>query len=423
MADDKDNKKDLTGILEVAKKMPANELPAGNFMTDVSIEKIDAFESLDDYASAHPESIANLDEPAATVPPAVPQDPVIPEFQSGGSSGTTDPAFSITVPAEGDGGFDLGFNSGGTGGTDPSFSSIPGLGISEFAMDLGTSAEPEPVAIEPIRIEPIAAPPAAPPPVVAAPAPAPPKPPKPTPPPPASMGEVRIQQPPVSTASVPFSILIEGDLTDSEKEKLLDVISRENIGIREIDLEPQLAAGRILIPRISEYAAILIIQKLRGIRASMKLGPADQIYSSKNKTAAGEITKEMEGAPTGASARSFTYISADGLTPAENIPITAESLSLAPGTYERIDVVTASAALHSRSLEVESSTEYENLVEALKRELKYKAFRKGANAIFYFKLQIELVSSPTSYRLTAIGSAIRFPAKSLSHSEDAPHRG
>src|SRR5437764_1503439 len=71
--------------------------------------------------------------------------------------------------------------------------------------------------------------------------------------------------------SFPFSLMIEGTLRPEEREKLIDLISREKFGIREVDLEPQLESGRILIPRISEYAGVLLVQALRNTQARLRL--------------------------------------------------------------------------------------------------------------------------------------------------------
>ena len=86
-------------------------------------------------------------------------------------------------------------------------------------------------------------------------------------------------KPPVK-AAYPYSLLILGRLRPTDSEKLLDILERENYGITKKDLETQLDSGKILLPRISEYAGVLIIQNLRDCGANMKLGPSDQIFST-----------------------------------------------------------------------------------------------------------------------------------------------
>ena len=66
-----ENKKDLTGILEYSQKMKdtgqAIPVPEGSLMEEAPIEKIDDFESLDDYAKHNDAAESPPDEPE---PPA-----------------------------------------------------------------------------------------------------------------------------------------------------------------------------------------------------------------------------------------------------------------------------------------------------------------------------------------------------------------
>ena len=200
-------------------------------------------------------------------------------------------------------------------------------------------------------------------------------------------------------ASFPFSVLITGKLLPEDKEKLLDLVTRENMGIREIDLEPQLEAGKVLIPRISEYAAVLLVQALRGIRAEIKVGPSDKVFATQDT----RETAEPSNAFTQEDPK-IEFIS-DLDHPAEKIPITSEK-EIPNSLCNLIDMVSASAALKAQAIEAESTAEYQQIVEALQREIKYKAFRKGANAIINFKIQLNRLSSPTHYRITVLGTAV-----------------
>lgn len=200
-------------------------------------------------------------------------------------------------------------------------------------------------------------------------------------------------------AAYPFSLLIEGPLTAYEREKLCDVLSRENAGIREVDLEPQFMAERVLIPRISEYAGVLLIQALRGTSAKMKLAPSDEVYST-------EDTRENLDLPESGPSNKVTYAAPDSVHPAERIPVTTEA-TVAEFKHARvIDTLTASAALRSEVVEAERSPEYQEILEALQRELKYKAYRKGAQAITHFKIALTQLTLPTHYRLMVTGQAV-----------------
>jgi uncharacterized protein YbjQ (UPF0145 family) len=201
-------------------------------------------------------------------------------------------------------------------------------------------------------------------------------------------------------AAYPFSLLITGPLSPEEKEKLLDLLSRENMGFREIDLEPQFESNRILLPRMSEYAGVLLVQALRGTRAEIKLGPSDTIFSTA-ETRADEHESATEGEET--SSKNSTEYS----HPAENLPMTTEDSLPGLPHLQAIDTITASAALHSGVAEAEKSTEYQDLADALQRELKYKAYRKGADGIIHYKIQLNNLLSPMHYRLVAMGTAVK----------------
>jgi hypothetical protein len=213
-------------------------------------------------------------------------------------------------------------------------------------------------------------------------------------------------------ASFPFSILIRGQLRPEEKEKLVTLIEDHQMGFRLIDLEPQLASGRILIPRISEYAGILIIQALRGTRAEIKLGTSDSIFSTPDTH-----DSEEENFSSSVEESSTSY-SSDLSHPAESIPVTP--LDRLPGTPKLtlIDTVTANAALKSTVVEAEHSSAFQEIVEALQREIKYKAYRKGATAVLNFKIQINYLSSPTHYRILAFGSAVKPTAPNNTSEEE-----
>jgi len=208
-------------------------------------------------------------------------------------------------------------------------------------------------------------------------------------------------KPPVQ-AAYPFSILIVGRLSNSDKEKLVDLIDRNQMGISALDLEPQFAAGKVLIPRISEYAGVLIVQAFRSAAVRVFLGPSDSIFSTVD-THVSETDPYIEPR-----ADSFSVSSTDdGLHPAESIPVTP--LASLPGgdEYRLLDAITASASLKTSVVEAESSSEYQEVLEGLKREMKYKAYRKGADAVVNFSISLTLLSVPSRYRLTVMGSAVK----------------
>lgn len=199
-------------------------------------------------------------------------------------------------------------------------------------------------------------------------------------------------------ASLPFSLLIDGELTPTEKEKLVDLLNREDMGIREVDLQPQFENNRVLIPRVSEYAGVLIVQTLKTANVRMRLGPSDEIFSteSEEETLSRPKPVSTSGSHTGGA-----------LHPAESITMTSEGYLPQLTDFEVIDTIVASATLESTMIEAQKSEKYTELLEGLQKELQYKAHRKGAVAIVRLTIQLQPLSLPTLYRLTLTGLAIK----------------
>lgn len=212
-------------------------------------------------------------------------------------------------------------------------------------------------------------------------------------------------------ASFPFSLLITGPLTPEEREKLVDILTRENMGIREVELEPQFASGRILIPRISEYAGVLLAQALRGTRAELKLGPSDSIFSTAETRndpfeSREELRAELGPADTSRAPFHSRFRANDQRHPAESIRISVDPTIPDLPDAVLIDLVVASTTLRSDAVEARDSPKYQETLDALIRELKYKAHHKGASAIVQFAIELTPLSLPSQYRLTVRGSAV-----------------
>lgn len=433
--------KDLTGIIEYAETLKqsgaAMPVPEGSVMEETPIEKIDDFESLEAYSASNPApeippEAAFEDHPAPPSPATDSAEGLIPLESSQDSIPSGDFPITETPPenaAQDFGDFPVSDEapSAEAGGFD--FSSEPSA--NDFSPPITDSEIPVDPGIEPISELPpdsgagvtaaaaVELPPledTRPPPFSPSPSPS-----LPEAPPESTMDKVKrysenIQSAkPVVPAAFPFSLLIRGHLEPDEKEKFLEILSTENMGFREIELEPQLEMGKILLPRISEYAGIMIVQALRGARVDIRLGPSDTIFAT-------EETRD-EGNESGTSRRSqeqSSFVESGDLShPAEQIPIVSTPYlpGNLPGSANTnsngavlcipIDTITASASLKVRVVEAETSSEYQELVEALQREIRYKAYRKGADAVIYFTIRLDPLSSPTRYRVSCSGTAVK----------------
>jgi hypothetical protein len=302
-----DQKKDLTGIMDFAKSAP-EESPSesqGISMDWQTNEKIDSFESLEDFGKPEPES--------GSEPLAGEESPLVDEFQA-------------TLPED----------------------------VSEES------------ALENVR----------------------------------RFSEELVPSQSTVPASFPFSLLIEGPLAPEEKARLIDIISREDMGFREVDLELQLASDRVLIPRISEYAGVMLVSALRATRARMRLGPSDSIFSTAD-------TQNESGSPRDSKVRRVRESTQDSDHVAESIPVIPAAELPGGRTLQVMDVVTASATLRCEAVNAEGSSEYQELLDRLIRELKYKAHHKGAKVVLNFSVKLDSAGLPSRYRMLVMGTAAK----------------
>lgn len=196
-------------------------------------------------------------------------------------------------------------------------------------------------------------------------------------PPPAQATESRLEpQSAVVAAQRPFTLWIEGAFRLEDRARLLDLVTREGFGIREVDLDPQWDSGRVMLPRISEYAAMRVAQVLRESSLTLRLDPAD--------------SPRREAQPV---APVRTEIASQH--PAESIPVTPHPLP-EPGTdpsgWETVDTLIATALLAEPEWRASQTDAYANLVESLKRELRHRAYIKKAHALVSFQSQV--IKSP-----------------------------
>mgnify|MGYP000966960687 CR=1 FL=1 len=196
-------------------------------------------------------------------------------------------------------------------------------------------------------------------------------------------------------AAYPFTLEIQGHLSALDQEKFLDLMQEQSMGFRRPDLEPMLEAGHIKLPRISEYAAILIVQKLRDANVEFTLTPTQQ----------GE--EELQDHSTFASRSDQNTILTEPMPhPAELIPVTTGAHFPDSAYWTVVDTLVASTLLKAVFVESKNSSDYSRSVEALKNELRYKAHHLGANGIIQFSIQLTPLSDSASYRLTATATAV-----------------
>ncbi|HTL10868.1 MAG TPA: hypothetical protein VL588_00170 [Bdellovibrionota bacterium] len=205
---------------------------------------------------------------------------------------------------------------------------------------------------------------------------------------------------PAVAAAYPFSLLITGRLSDLDRAKLLDLLSTHQMGFNDRDLEPQFMAGRVLLPRISEYAGILLIQALRDAAVVMQFGPSDSIFASE---ATADTEADLPAGDAEMLSRTYTDISRGD---ADQIPVTTGDQIPGWDHWQVVDTLATSAALTIQQVEARRSSEYTDTLEALVRELKFRAARRRVHGLTQLKIQLDTLGLPTQYRLTVSAQAV-----------------
>lgn len=151
---------------------------------------------------------------------------------------------------------------------------------------------------------------------------------------------------------------------------------------------------------MSEFVCIAIAHLLRDSGARFRLGPSDRVFSGQANEDAPHVAGDTS-----------THLQHSGdpssLHAAENIPVIAGNSLPAGQTWTVLDTVVASSMLKAEVVEFTKTPEFDDMIEGLKKELRFKAFHRGATAILQFTVQLSPLAVPTQYRLIASGIAIR----------------
>jgi uncharacterized protein YbjQ (UPF0145 family) len=209
-------------------------------------------------------------------------------------------------------------------------------------------------------------------------------------------------------AQLPFSVLIHGKLSEVDQARMIELLTEAGVGIRPLELEPQFSAGKILIPRVSEYVAIQIIQTFRDAPVQMKTAPSDQIFSTEDT----KSTEEETIPPSLFSTDRFS--TSEDSSSLSDIVITTTQKIPGHSHFEVVDAISAVATMSSERVEAENSAEYQNLIDALKKELRSKARIRKANAIIHFQTTLSRLTLPSQYQIVVSGTAIRLGMKDIS---------
>jgi len=184
----------------------------------------------------------------------------------------------------------------------------------------------------------------------------------------------------------PFHLYITGKFGPFERDKLLYFITETPIGLSSSDLDLQIKSGRVLFPRISEFAGIKLIQELRdsGLQFSLKPSARD------------EYEPVRHDPPL-----SFDY---DAGANAEANPSNVD-ISIFPAAsplvkdYREMGPIQITQYLTSKMVEAEASELFQDVIDRMMEALKHKARLKGANALTNYEQKISTLRLPSQYQI------------------------
>jgi hypothetical protein len=184
-------------------------------------------------------------------------------------------------------------------------------------------------------------------------------------------------------AKNPFHLWMHGSFDPYSRDKLLLFITENPMGLNSSELDRQINAGKVLFPRISEFAGIKLIQDLRDSGLSFKLTP-----SSRD---ADEVIPEAQGLRL-----AFEANAATGTEHA--LPVLPEGV-IDTKLWQAFDSIQLVQFLKAEILEVERSDLFQELLERMTISLKQKARLRGANAIADLQHQLKPLRLPSQYQI------------------------
>jgi len=191
----------------------------------------------------------------------------------------------------------------------------------------------------------------------------------------------------------PFHLRINGTFGPFERDKLLMFITENPIGLSSSELDLQIQAGKVFLPRISEFSAIKLIQDLRDSGLSFKIHPSDRDEA--------EATRE--------SPSTFHYQNAATETSnqtSNEIPVLHAHTKLEK-PFQEIEEISVVQFVRTDMLEVENSPIIQDVIERMTEVLKQKARLKGGNALMHLQKEITPLRLPSQYQISLKANVIR----------------
>jgi hypothetical protein len=188
-----------------------------------------------------------------------------------------------------------------------------------------------------------------------------------------------------------FNLIIGGDFDPYSRDKLLLFITENPIGLSSSELDFQINGKRVLLPRISEFSGVKLIQELRDTGLSFRL----------NRSTDDSDTRTIEHEQ-----QRFQYQTEHQPNLDQEIPILSLEM-LKNEEFIVLDSIQMVQYLRAEILEVEKSELFQDLLERMTHALKRRAKLKGANALTQLEHRITPLRLPSQYQIEISASLIK----------------
>jgi hypothetical protein len=190
----------------------------------------------------------------------------------------------------------------------------------------------------------------------------------------------------------PFHLMLHGQFGPFERDKLLLFITENQFGIGSSDLDLQIKSGRVLFPRISEYAGIRLIQELRDSGLQFSLKPSSRDGDEPIDHAAPlKFQFDLASVPKTASLQ---------------IALLADDSTLL-SQYDELELVQGHQFIKAEMIEVERSDLFQEVIERMTEALKQKVRSKGGQAMTRLNHKITSLRLPSQYQISVSATALR----------------
>lgn len=369
-----DQKKDLTSIIDLPQAEPIkNDDGTPEFNALPAVEQIDNFESLD--------QIGMMDHPTTPIEEQLPMegDSAVKAFDPNAFQPMIDPGAAPTVepPIEVSQAQPMNFEQ-------PAFDSAPPAIPAEFQLNTSFEAtaviSPEPAQEMVTAFKHEESPtviPSSPPPTI---------------------DDIRSYSEQAQETSleysraVPFRLLISGEFDPFARDKLLLFITENPIGISSSDLDFQINAGRVLIPQISEYAGIRLIQELRETGLHFKLT---------------SVELDTDEAVPEAETQRYQWNAASESKALVPEVVILDSEAINSSIHQIIDSLQTVQFIRAEVIELEKSDMFQELLNRMLTHLKVKAARRGAIALTHVKHTVRPLSAASQYEVHLTASLVK----------------